>query len=563
MTQLRNSALPLIPLNSEEAFWEWDLISDSIFFSEGAKRLLRLNEPPLKMRNFLEQVNSDDLPKLSEIRSRIIRGKFRGVAEYDYTFNNLPLHEHLFTLSRNSNGHALRLMARIATPHEASLSSDNSPNEISRTGVWIYHVPNGRIWQDTISSSIMGFPDMGEFPIGAQESLARVHPSERGALERHYQQFIKGELLGDSITDVIRVRHSQGHYLPIMIRASAVERDENGHAVLITGLMVLTNTESADDPIARDNRLFHTLNSMGVGQWNWDGEMEAIWYCPRYLAILGYPAKDCDIFRRHWHLLVHPDDLSKIEKVRENIIASPKYGDSFECTYRMKDASGTWVWIFDRGCVTWRDAQGRAGHMVGSITNITTAQAERDKLEELVRHDALTGLRSRAFCNLEVEHIEQNRIRPVSAISVDITGLKMINDSLGHAAGDELLTMASSILRGALRVSDFVARTGGDEFLVLLPNCDYTKGEKLLKKIQCAFDAYNADSEHMPVIAACGLASANDMTENISSVIARADQAMYENKRDSRQTDQAILRNWIKSRTGKEAQKDDRVDKEE
>lgn len=566
MTQSSYSAVsrPLIPLSSGEALWEWDLVSDIVFFSEGARKLLKLTEISYKMRDFLEFVNQEDLPGLIDIRSEIIRGEFRGVAEYEYTCNGQQVHEHILPLSRNSNGHAVRLMARLSTPedNQSHLPFNPHTGEISRTGVWFLHVPKHKIWQDEICASIMGLPEHGNFPLNSEEGFFKVHFSERTALLRHYDLFIKGELGGDTITDIVHVQHTQGHFIPILIRASAVERDADGVAILITGLMTPANPDHHDSPFSRDDHLFHALNSMGVGQWNWDAKVESVWYCPRYLAILGYPAKECDNFRDRWHLLVHPDDLSKIEKARENIISSPLNGDSFECTYRMKDVKGDWVWIFDRGCVTWRDSSGRAGHMVGSITNITTAQAERDKLEELVRHDSLTGLRSRAFCNLELEHIEQNNIRPVSAISVDITGLKMINDSMGHAVGDELLTKASTILRGALRASDFIARTGGDEFLVLLPNCDLTKGQRLLKKIQSAFDDYNSTNDHMPVIAACGLASANDMSESINSVIVRADQNMYNNKKASRQTDQAILRNWIKTHTGKDVPEDDRVDKE-
>lgn len=557
-------AHPLIPLSSGEPLWEWDLVSDAVFLSEGARELLHLKDAPGQMHDFLELVNPQDLPNIINIRTEIIRRSFNGVAEYDYTCNGQRVHEHIFPLSRNSADHAIRMMGRLSTPkdNQPLLSSNVHPGEISQTGVWFYHVPKGKIWQDIICSKLIGLQGQVDYPVDSGKCFFRVHSTERTALSRHYELFINGDLGADSISDIVHVEHAQGHFVPILLRASALERDPDGKAVLITGLMSPTNPESHDNPFSHDETLFHALNSMGVGQWNWDAKVGSVWYCPHYLAILGYPARESDSFRERWHLLVHPDDLAKIEKARENIISSPAYGDTFECTYRMKDASGTWVWIFDRACVTWRDTTGRAGHMMGSITNITTAQAERDMLEELVRHDSLTGLRSRAFCNLEVEHIEQNHIRPVSVISVDITGLKMVNDSLGHAVGDELLTKASTILCGALRASDFIARTGGDEFLVLLPNCNMAKGQKLLKKIQQAFDSYNASHDHMPVVAAYGLASAADMNESINSVIVRADRNMYDNKKESRKKDQALLRRWIQSRTGKEPLKDDRIDKE-
>lgn len=551
----------LIPTSSDEALWEWDLGSDKIFFSDGAKRFLHISPPPEKMRDFLELVHPENLPDLIESRSKVIRGEFRGVAESDYICNEQPVHEHLFTLARNSIGFATRLMARLSNPEDvqAPISVNHHTGEISRTGVWIFHVATGKIWQDAICANILGFPENEDFPIEVRDALSKIHFSEKAAFERHYKLFIKGDLGKDTITDFVRVGEIPGQYTQVLVRASCMERDEEGKAILITGLITPAHPENIEDAPDRDDRLFNALNSMGVGQWNWEAEDEQIWYCRRYLAILGYPEKDIDTFRHHWHLLVHPDDLSKIERVRKALIESPASGDTFECTYRMKDAKGSWVWIFDRGCVTWRDAQGKAGHMVGSITNITTAQTERDRLEELVRNDALTGLCSRAFCNLEIEHIEQNKIRPVSAISMDVTGLKMINDSLGHAGGDKLLTVASSILRGALRASDLIARTGGDEFLVILSNCDYGKGQKILNKIQLAFDAYNADPTNMPVLVSMGLGSATDMSESVIEILDKADQDMYAKKRASKQYDHALIRSWIKANTGKDVVQDDRI----
>lgn len=555
------SVSPLIPFASEEALWEWDLDTDNIYFSDGAKKFLGLGLVPHKMRNFLELVNPANLPDLISARAKVVRGEFRGVAESDYSCNNRQVHEHMFTLARNSAGYATRLMGRLSNPDEAqaALSASRHAGAISKTGVWILHVAEKKIWQDPVCASILGFAENEDFPIRISEALARVHESERDSLERHYKLLIQGGLKEESITDIVRVEHTQGNFTPVLVRASAVERDEGGRAILVSGLIALANPKSVGKEGEGGSPAFPAVESMGVGQWCWEAEDEIVWYCPRYLEILGYPPSDCDVFHHHWHLLVHPDDLPKIERAREAMIKSSKNGDVFECTYRMKDVNGSWVWIFDRGCVTWRDESGRAGRMTGSITNITTAQAERDRLEELVRNDSLTGLRSRAFCNLEAEHIEQNQIRPVSAISLDVTGLKMINDSLGHAAGDELLTKASEILRGALRASDFIARTGGDEFLALLTNCDHGKGEKLLRKIQTAFEAYNALPAHMPVLVSCGLGTAQDMSESLTDAIAKADQDMYARKRAAKAEDHALIRRWIKERTGKDAAADDRV----
>ncbi|MDE5831758.1 MAG: sensor domain-containing diguanylate cyclase, partial [Desulfovibrio sp.] len=256
---------------------------------------------------------------------------------------------------------------------------------------------------------------------------------------------------------------------------------------------------------------------------------------------------------------IHPDDLAKVTLARGAVTAGEENGDTYECTYRMRGADGEWMWIFDRGYVTWRDKDGKAGHAIGSITNITTAQAGRDHLEALVRHDALTGVRSRAYCNLEIEHIEQNKIRPVTVLSFDITGLKMINDSLGHAMGDESLTRAATIIRNSLRATDCIARMGGDEFIVILANCNEEKGRKILDKIKKNFDAYNQAIENLPVRAGAGMATITRPEESMRDAMAKADERMYQDKRAQSKAAREAIKNWINLYAGKEISGDDRT----
>ena len=275
--------------------------------------------------------------------------------------------------------------------------------------------------------------------------------------------------------------------------------------------------------------------------------------------MLGYEPEQFPAHVNAWKDKIHPDDHDKIVDTQLAVIQSPRYGDSFECTYRMRRADGDWAWLFGRGCVTRRDDNGRACHLVNIVTNITTAQTERDRLEELVKNDALTGLRSRAYCNLEAERIEKNGIRPVCVISCDITGLKMVNDNLGHAAGDELLAEAATLLRKPLRLTDCVARMGGDEFVVLLPGCAPDKGRELLRKIEACFAERNRHPGRMPILAAFGLACSENPEMTLARVMVQADTAMLRQKRAQRKIAHKEIKNWIEARTGHNIRADDRL----
>lgn len=550
----------LIPLSSDEPLWEWDIVTNTFFLTQGAVRQLKLTGRPRSMEDFYKLIPPDAVAELTATREGLISGKSGSLAQSGYICNGLWVQEHALVLTRNSEGRATRIMGQIAISPVARHIGFKSGHELlGEVGLWLYDAKNCLLWRDRICEEILGRRE-ASYPISSGTGLFEVSPPDREALKRHFELFCSGSFLGDTITDMVRLRLPDGEYISSLVRATAIERDENGRAVLISGMLAPGERQLAQlQALTTEDPLFQALSSMGDGHWNWDTHQDTIYFGPRYLAMLGYAPEDDNFVARNWRDYVHPDDLAKVEQARQLVISSAEHGDTYESTYRMKRADGDWAWIFDRGCVTWRDEDGRAGHLIGSITNITTAQAERDKLEELVRHDSLTGLRSRAFCNLEIEHIEQNGIRPVSVISVDITGLKMVNDYLGHARGDELLTKAASLMRKSLRRSDCIGRVGGDEFLILLPGCDRDKGEKVLEKLKSNFEEYNGQNPELPVFAAAGLACADNMEKSVTATMAEADEEMYRDKKMERHETHRRLKELIKEETGKIVGEDDRL----
>lgn len=550
----------ILPLSTEEPLWEWDTVTDNLYLTNGARRMLKLSEPPRTMSDFYALLPSETAFELSCIHKNALSEGATPPAECAYLFNELWVREHMLIISRDMDGRATRAMGQLMPSPLLETSQELITNAgiYATTGMWLYDVPNRRVWHDKICISLLGSPGAPHAPLPIDDEMRTIHPADRMALKRHYKLFCESSQLGETITDIIRIANAHGGYSTYLVRASALSRDARGKAILLAGMLSMRNQSSAaHNSLAKDNKLFHALNSMGGGQWNWDTNMNEFYFCPRYLSMLGYDSAEGHMFS--WKDAVHPDDQAKVNAARKAIIESPHKGESYECTYRMKGADGQWAWIFDRGYVTWRDEAGRAGHMIGAIINITTAQAEREKLEELVRHDALTGLRSRAFFDLEIEHIERNAIRPVSVIAADITGLKIVNDAFGHRAGDELLTTSARLLKEALRANDCVARTGGDEFMALLANCSSEKGKYILEKIEKRFREYNAGGAHMPVFAAFGVATAETAATSLHDVIVHADEAMYRHKKESRKETQGVLKKWVEARTGKRIGEDDRL----
>lgn len=150
------------------------------------------------------------------------------------------------------------------------------------------------------------------------------------------------------------------------------------------------------------------------------------------------------------------------------------------------------------------------------------------ELGELSRRDSLTGVYSRRAFDEETERLERSRRFPVSVIVVDVDDLKPINDSFGHAAGDQLIVDAATILAQVIRAEDMLARTGGDEFAVLLPETGEAQVQAVVGRIDEATAAHNAISGRHEVQLSCGTATARG--GGLEAAIVAADEAMYANK---------------------------------
>ena len=215
----------------------------------------------------------------------------------------------------------------------------------------------------------------------------------------------------------------------------------------------------------------------------------------------------------------------------------------------MRRADNTWAWILGRGNVTQRDASGRATRVVGLHTDISASQADRAHLEDMVRNDPLTGLRSRTFFTMTVEELEQNAVRPVGIVVADVNGLKMINDYLGHEEGNTVLCQAALLLRGGLDSAACVARMSGDEYTVLLPGCDRLKVAEILHELMQRFERHNSQQNRPPVLLAMGSACTENMQTSIANAIVEADRAMLRNKLTTRAETRQRVRDWIENHT--------------
>jgi diguanylate cyclase (GGDEF)-like protein/PAS domain S-box-containing protein len=174
----------------------------------------------------------------------------------------------------------------------------------------------------------------------------------------------------------------------------------------------------------------------------------------------------------------------------------------------------------------------RNSHMaLVTLQDISERKQFEEQLKYLSLHDQLTGLYNRAYLEAELDRLKKSREFPITVISMDLDGLKLVNDTLGHGQGDEHLRACANILQDTFRASDIVARVGGDEFVALLSKTDLEAGEKIVNRIYAELESYNKKQKsQIPLSLSIGLACAQNASQDLNQVYKQADDFMYRDK---------------------------------
>ncbi len=168
--------------------------------------------------------------------------------------------------------------------------------------------------------------------------------------------------------------------------------------------------------------------------------------------------------------------------------------------------------------------------VVSIVRDITGQKRFEEKLKQLSFHDQLTGLYNRTYFENELKRLGAGRDYPVTVASIDVDGLKLVNDTLGHARGDRLLKACAAVLQCSLRAADIVARVGGDEFVAILPRTDKKTGEEVVNRIRTQVELHNRRHGSPPLSLSIGVATAKKPGRLVVDTYKEADDLMYREK---------------------------------
>jgi diguanylate cyclase (GGDEF)-like protein/PAS domain S-box-containing protein len=274
-----------------------------------------------------------------------------------------------------------------------------------------------------------------------------------------------------------------------------------------------------------------------------DDEMSTTYVSPQIREFLGVSPEEYIDDPDLWSNLLHPEDRSE---ALATYLRGRESGEPFVFEYRLVGRDGRVVWFRDSAIVL-PDAEGRPQLIQGVMLDITERKAAEAQIAYLAYHDKLTGLPNRAMFD-ELLELALARARRadlgVAVVSVDLDDFKLVNDSLGHEAGDELIGQLAERLHYATRETDLVCRPGGDEFLLLLADIDRTPpmpggqdgaaivAESIaVRALQALKEPFRVGDTELYLTASLGISVFPLDADDATDLLKNADTAMFRSKK--------------------------------
>lgn len=309
-------------------------------------------------------------------------------------------------------------------------------------------------------------------------------------------------------------------------------------ALLRTAAYLIANAVLRDKLSAKTKQFEILQGITESSAWELDMHKGHLWCSPEILSANVGLTDNLHMSSLDALRLVHPEDRGHVmESLRQYINDG---GGTFRKDLRVANECGNYVWVEVIGKVA-RDADGRPGTLAGIAVNILKRKEEEEKLRYEARKDPLTGVDNRAvfearFAQLMTRHVMEGKV--FSLLLLDIDRFKSINDKWGHVVGDKALKHFTTLCSQSLRGSDTLARIGGEEFAILLPDADKDAGRIIGERIRLDIGANPLKIEDGNVrftvsIGCAGLPSPVEV-ESRMQFFKLADYALYVAKRRGR-----------------------------
>jgi diguanylate cyclase (GGDEF)-like protein/PAS domain S-box-containing protein len=300
----------------------------------------------------------------------------------------------------------------------------------------------------------------------------------------------------------------------------------------------VTERLRSEEALRKSEERFHLLTrATNDAVWDFNLSQNQYWLSEEFEKIFGYKLNQYQTIEvESWRKKIHPEEREKVISSFNETMSSDAHCWSEEYSFRRAD--GGYVFVLDRGYII-RNECGQAVRAIGTMMDIT----QRKQAEEIIRyqaaHDQLTGLPNRLLFNdhlLTALNNARNSKKMLAVMFLDLDRFKKINDILGHPAGDRLLESFAARIADTLRSTDTIARWGGDEFTVLLPeiHCPEDALKTAQRILESLKPTFKIDKQPLHVSSSIGIALYPDDGEDAETLVKNADAALYRAKERGR-----------------------------
>jgi diguanylate cyclase (GGDEF)-like protein/PAS domain S-box-containing protein len=356
-----------------------------------------------------------------------------------------------------------------------------------------------------------------------QSAIDRIHPDDHDVVTDAWMELLTRP--GGMTRSRLRHLHSDGRWIWLEITNHNVLTAPGVGHVQSEMLDIAEEMQALEALQASEQLLRRLAGALPVGVVRLDGGGKLVYVNDRLHQLLG-SAPDGT-----------PEDLEHVvveDAVLAASIAQVLAGEDVDVEVHVDPVDGG----LRRHCAlalrALTNPDGQVTGAVGCLTDITDDRRMRAELERRATVDAMTGCANRSSTIAFVDEVLTSTTRSAAVVFVDLDRFKAVNDRFGHAAGDDLLVAVAARLRAAVRDVDLVGRIGGDEFLVVCPDVDAREGMAIGERVLDALAMpFSLGDLTLSVSASVGIAR-SAAGEGSDALIARADGAMYQSKREGR-----------------------------
>ncbi len=395
--------------------------------------------------------------------------------------------------------------------------------DVAEEGLWDWDLRESVIYHNKRWCEIMGV-EYSSQRHNMDEFVDRVHPDDKDQVRWEIEKALKG---GDKFFSEHRMVLQDGRTIWVRDRGALFKDVDDVADRMIGSMTDITEQKEAERNLFFEKELFRsTLLSVKDGIITTDeaGIVKVFNYAAQKITGWEYDfAKDKKLEKVF--KLYEPTTGKPLKK----IINNSQFEHDNNAQAIMKTESGQEL-IISYSVATIRLKDGVEMGYVIVFRDMTEVVNNHKRIEYLSMHDELTGLYNRRYMEDALKRLDTKRNRPFTLMMMDMNNLKLTNDVFGHETGDRIIKTAADYLKSMFRAEDIITRTGGDEFLVLLPKTTGAVAEEIKERVKTGTKDIHVES--VPLSLAIGHCTKTSEKERIEDILRSADARMYEDKKN-------------------------------